>query len=1106
MERRRFSIRCLFLFTYTLLILKAYCTTHWVVTEDGKIQAQMDSIFQLRRPYDFLALAQQEQRAMQVETLKKDLMTQKSQIDRNEDKDTQLEERIYRTDSDCVLAGRPLTEFDLYASTVVNMESAGIRLEDHLGLPPGPTDTHLEPDCVNALDLAFSMFSYEHLQGVRHRDNLTATAEDDLSTVGGETDISVWGHRVAVSLTSNSSNWILYTLAAQYWRAKADPFQALECVRRALHLAPRNYRYIPQVHLGNILHRSRRSDEAVLVLHAAIDHYRHSPVAHITLGNVYATLAFYNVSVLCFENALYMSPGDQSLRRKKHAVLCHSKLEAALESQHQSLQRTLGELRDYQKRHEEWLSLQQKLLLEQATPEMKLESRLEYEEQKIRESSDGRGQDCFQYQQDGHTFLSCNMRRDQLENRGSPSELLLDLQSLLHTVESEALRLGQHVLKRKPLLATQPQITPLHPAKSFQNGGGSGLLDMTLGEGFPTPEQCEQASPLPQWDDFPSVFLPAENKGFSVDRFLSDDIDVGYSEEHPLPWHPPICERLSDTVAGIDDIPGIKERHTLTTRNPDPHAIPYLMKYGKVEAEIGQRISSAMKKGVGPQWLLYNLAGLYWRVHGNLFNGIECLRKSISTAPEEWRDIPLVNTASLLYTAGHIDDALTLTLQAIQVADHEPETNFLLANLYCGKGNLTGAWHHYERVLAASPNHSSALQYLTALACHTRPPHSIQPLPTCQNQGVAEEGVCTTDGGCQVPDESGSSGDERNELDDMISIDIDTEGEEADDGNNALPSKSSSAPENHSKVATIDPQGPEAAKMNKQIHVRIGLGSEDATLSTADADTSPNPDVSVIEDDPLPDVLLRVRERVASPPPPPHVCDRANKLSDVKHFTSTWLSVSAKNIDLSEYLVPNVSPGTPLEEPICRGDLPASMHTLDHLAGIRHRSLLPHFPEMGLREALQTLTDRTPVSVDQMATRIARSLQKNETSWVVATAAALYWRVVGSGERAVDCLRHTLHHAPRNMKDIPLISLANILHRAGLFNNALVVANMALEISPKFVVIHFTMANIYAAKGDLEKATAFYQSTLALQSSFEPARDRLRAIQCATLSEETLSN
>lgn len=83
-----------------------------------------------------------------------------------------------------------------------------------------------------------------------------------------------------------------------------------------------------------------------------------------------------------------------------------------------------------------------------------------------------------------------------------------------------------------------------------------------------------------------------------MDRFLSDDIDVSFSEEHPLPWHPPICERLADTVEGIDDIPGIKERHTLTTRNRDPHAVPYLMKYGYqgVEAEIGQRISSAMKR------------------------------------------------------------------------------------------------------------------------------------------------------------------------------------------------------------------------------------------------------------------------------------------------------------------------------------------------------------------------------------------------------------------------------------------------------------------------------------------------------------------------------
>lgn len=377
-----FSIRCLFLLIYTILILKVYCTTHWVVTEDGKIQAQMDSIFQLRRPYDFLALAQQEQRALQVESLKRELVSQKSQIDLNEDKDTQLEERIYRTDSDCVLAGRPLTEFDLYASTVITIESVGIILDDHLAPSIELSETLSQPDCSLALDLPFSMFAYDHLQSIRYRENLTSNKEEELSSLGGESETDVWGDRVARGLQTNATSWVLHTLAAQYWRAKADAPNAIECVRRALHLAPRQYRYIPQVHLGNILHRARHSDEAALVLHAAIDHYRHSPVAHITLGNVYATLSFYNVSVLCFENALYMSPGDQGLRRRKHAVLCHSKLEGALENQHHSLQRTLGELRDYQKRHEEWLSLQQKLLLEQATPEMKLESRLEYEEQK----------------------------------------------------------------------------------------------------------------------------------------------------------------------------------------------------------------------------------------------------------------------------------------------------------------------------------------------------------------------------------------------------------------------------------------------------------------------------------------------------------------------------------------------------------------------------------------------------------------------------------------------------------------------------------------------------------------------------------------------------
>lgn len=43
------------------------------------------------------------------------------------------------------------------------------------------------------------------------------------------------------------------------------------------------------------------------------------------------------------------------------------------------------------------------------------------------------------------------------------------------------------------------------------------------------------------------------------------------------------------------------------------------------------------------------------------------------------------------------------------------------------------------------------------------------------------------------------------------------------------------------------------------------------------------------------------------------------------------------------------------------------------------------------------------------------SLQ-NQTSWVLSSMAALYWRVKGQGKKAIDCLRQALHYAPHQMK------------------------------------------------------------------------------------------
>ena len=104
------------------------------------------------------------------------------------------------------------------------------------------------------------------------------------------------------------------------------------------------------------------------------------------------------------------------------------------------------------------------------------------------------------------------------------------------------------------------------------------------------------------------------------------------------------------------------------------------------------------------------------------------------------------------------------------------------------------------------------------------------------------------------------------------------------------------------------------------------------------------------------------------------------------------------------------------------------------------------------------------MSMDDMAIRLKYAMTKNSTSWVLSSAAALYWRVKGNAEESVNCLRHSLYYAPFKMRDVPLISLANVFHRAGLYNDALITTYQALEISPKLAVIHFTMANIYISK------------------------------------------
>jgi len=53
-----------------------------------------------------------------------------------------------------------------------------------------------------------------------------------------------------------------------------------------------------------------------------------------TIVVVLQVLGEYNKSVICFENTLKIQPDFEAAAKRKHAVLCHAKLEGALEAQH----------------------------------------------------------------------------------------------------------------------------------------------------------------------------------------------------------------------------------------------------------------------------------------------------------------------------------------------------------------------------------------------------------------------------------------------------------------------------------------------------------------------------------------------------------------------------------------------------------------------------------------------------------------------------------------------------------------------------------------------------------------------------------------------------
>uniref|UniRef100_A0A8C5D2X3 Tetratricopeptide repeat protein 17 n=1 Tax=Gouania willdenowi TaxID=441366 RepID=A0A8C5D2X3_GOUWI len=1133
-------------------------STHWVVTEDGKIQQQVDSPLNLKHPHDVVIFMRQETRVNYLKKLEKNLVAQKIHIEENEDRDTGLEQRHYKEDSDCVMAKVPLGDLDLYDGTYISLESKDISPEDFVdsrsALPPDLE----KPDCAKASALAYSIHAFQHLRGVQEKSNLTSPLLSKDDPIFGAfshklgRSVDEVGHRIHQGLLRNSSSWVLYNMASFYWRMKNEPQMAVDCVVRALHFSPRQHKDIALVNMANILHRAHFSADAAILAHAALDLTSDLFTSHYTLGNVYAMLGEYNHSVLCYEQALQTQPSFEQALRRKHAVLCQQKLEQRLEAQHRSLQRTLNELKEYQKQHDHYLRQQEALDKHKLLQEEQILRNIIHETQMAKEAQLGNHQMCRLSQQQ-HS-LHCPFDLPVRYHRG-------DLFEHVHYVQfGEDVSVASSVALVSELNSNQSSVSPhLRPSVSGDAvaalWGNSQHLTQML---WPQRMDCAQDYPnVPPAHLLPTYFLSPEAQGLRSDTYPSGYVMDARGRSLML------CLSLL-TVEDVEDIYLLGVMiFGLLMMGVCVCACAFLMHLFEPEHFC------VCVQGVFPRWQLHNEAALFWRAKGNGSRALKCLRHSLSSAPPPHKLLPLVNAANLLLHYGLTTHALTLLEHASALNASEPHTLLSLVSVHLAQGNPAGALTLFRHILKTAVSSSSS--FLSFAECDQC--RGVLPLLRClqfypffynlsqRQQQCARE--CHTDiyiSGREIhhmrkkwnaviglkwrSDVSNVS---------LSEVILDANGSgEASGPQQASPSISGSAPfinggvekeeeEWHLKEELMgaldvggkrgDLRGIRVLKNDRVMGSRAGSGpcfgncedDEGAEWITfqvkrvrkANADESEG--VSMAEEPiterhsvleisgptiPSPGPSGRWRDYTSLGWPGPEECQRTRRV-DLTTVASTWLAVSAKNIDITEHIDFATALQEPAAEPLCNANLAASMHTLDHLVGVANRASIHYTGESQLREVLQNLgKDKfSPQSFEQVGTRIAKVLEKNQTSWVLSSMAALYWRVKGQGKRAVDCLRQALNFAPHHMKDVPLISLANIFQNARLWDDALTVARMAVEIAPHFVVNHFTLANVYVAMEEFENALSWYESTLKLQPEFAPAKDRLRTIQCFLLSK-----
>ncbi|KAL3267073.1 hypothetical protein HHI36_011213 [Cryptolaemus montrouzieri] len=968
-----------------------------------------------------------------------------------------------------------------------------------------------EPDCEKYTVLEFGKMSIDNLESMRNHENISLVPDPNLEKSLRGSSVKFFGHEITTALEKNTTSWVHYNLASLYWRINNNGSKALDCSRRAVYFASNNFRDIPLHMLAGLLHQARYSEDAAELLLKAAALAPDQPIHLLGLGNIYASLAEYNKSIIYYDKYLKVRP-DQDVIANKHAALCFWKLENdlwKLENEVADIQKffqgILVDLQDYHDHQMYWLKLQERSLWEQASFEKQLVGLKTHGFNVLLKSLNKK---CVQEMAENpNKFVSCDLTQSSEVEEFDQ----FDMQSLFSFIESETQQINRYLAKGKQpeeILRNKIEFPVLQGAKSEEEIQLSEEAKTVSEESqliyfddpnWPDKKECHKWNlPLNENEnlDLP-VYLPLNDKGYRVKDILSKMIDIPQGNEHELPWHPPVCDDWDTSDHRL--IPAFDKAGTNELQFSEylkNHLLSHVNNGKAVEAEIGQRIVTAMEKKVAPPWVLATLASLYWRVRGNYKKALNCLDFALKTVQkQEPNEIILVSIASIAHQLGFIEDATKFAIQAFQQNEDDPNTNFLLALLHYKKNKPMMALYYLKNTLRVDKNYynGQAEMLLKIWSCRVK----LGATPEVQNTirqkidkicsdkaAINEEGVI-----CSLRGENCRTAAVQCFRRDSLPT---------NDGNENKDSQGCPKPQTNNDGSSVhsllvdhtfsDSDQLLVEGSVQAFHMKISLGDNLAPIA--------------LMDDPIPDVLVQVYEKSGTLLLSPQRC-RQIKEAEWVYFTSMWQSIATRNVDIGNYLKPLPKPLKEDIEPFCSRSIPSSPVTMDHLTALILKNRLPSSPEKALLEWLGLMAGDQKASLKELGAKISIALKGNSTSWVLANAAGLFWRIVGNTEEAVICLRQALTYVPASMRDVPLISLANILNRVGFHTDALEAAYAAVKSHPNYVFNHFTAGNIHTAMGDFEKAISFYRASLALDANFAPARNRLLAISCMFLYDES---